>query len=356
VPARGVRDVAPCSPRSARVGEFGCEARCETVRARRTILTAAYHENVPIYDTFSKRNRGSTGTEETDVYRYDELPTELRTQIYFILRDALGRYEQVGQFDYVPPANARWEFIHGALVREHGVFTLTERGHTVGQQVAGCLLTGSVDSALDVIELGFRFIDRVMRDLDEYQREGVSQRPDDAIDELNHRFQEHGVGYRYENDQLVRIDSELLHREVTVPAIALLLNPGFEGPLEEFMSAHDHYRRGEMKDANVDALNALESTLKAICDKRNWKYAKAANGAELVKLVVREGLIPPALQGQFEHLLKAMQAGLPPVRHNFGGHGQGAQPKTVEDHLAAYSLHLMAANIVLLIEAHRALP
>lgn len=51
-----------------------------------------------------------------------------------------------------------------------------------------------------------------------------------------------------------------------------------------------------------------------------------------------------------------MQTGLPPMRNNYGGHGQGADVKTVEDHLAAYSLHLMAANIVLLIEAHQALP
>jgi Domain of unknown function (DUF7014) len=50
-----------------------------------------------------------------------------------------------------------------------------------------------------------------------------------------------------------------------------------------------------------------------------------------------------------------MKSGLPPVRHNFGGHGQGATVKVVERHLSAYSLHLMAANIVLLIQAHQAL-
>ena len=98
----------------------------------------------------------------------------------------------------------------------------------------------------------------------------------------------------------------------------------------------------------------LESVLKTICEKRRWKHPKGANGTELIRLVVRKGLIPAELQAQFSHLLKAMETGLPPVRHNFGGHGQGAEPKTVEQHLATYSLHLMAANIVLLIEAHRA--
>lgn len=184
----------------------------------------------------------------------------------------------------------------------------------------------------------------------------MKQNADSAINELNYRFREHGVGYRFENGMLIRIDSELLHTEVTVPALRLLNEAGFEGPLEEFMNAHAHFRKGEMKDANVDALNALESTLKAICDARKWKRPSTANGAGLVQIVVNHGLIPPQLQTHFDHLIDAMKKGLPPVRHNFGGHGQGAQVQTVEQHLVAYSLHLMAANIVLLIEAHRAMP
>ena len=99
----------------------------------------------------------------------------------------------------------------------------------------------------------------------------------------------------------------------------LLHEEGFEGPLEEFMSAHEHYRKGETKDANVDALNALESTLKAICDKRKWKRSPSAQGADLIRVVVNHGLIPAELQGHFDHLIKAMEKGLPPIRHNYGG-------------------------------------
>lgn len=70
---------------------------------------------------------------------------------------------------------------------------------------------------------------------------------------------------------------------------------------------------------------------------------------------MNKGLIPKELQSHFESLIKAMEAGLPPIRHNFGGHGQGATPRDVPGHLAAYALHLTGANIVLLIEADKAL-
>jgi len=313
---------------------------------------------VPIYDTFTKRKRRAARAGQPEVYTYDQLSNELRTQIAYIWRDAIGGYYEGSRFDYTdaPRSNQWWETIRDIAARERGVASLSAPNHNPQEQCVAALLSGNTDSALEIIELSFRLIDVVVRKLDPHwrQQEGLKQDPDDAIDELNGRFKEHGVGYRYHDGVLVRIDSELLHAEVTLPALTLLHTHGCEDALQEFMSAHDHHRKGETKDANVDALNALESTLKTICEKRKWKYAKGANGADLMKLVVRQGLIPAELQGQFEHLLKAMETGLPPVRHNYGGHGQGAEKVTVADHLAAYSLHLMAANIVLLIEAHQA--
>jgi uncharacterized protein DUF7014/AbiJ-like protein len=315
---------------------------------------------VPIFDTFTKRTRRAVEAgKQKDLYRYDDLPPTLRTQIVYILLATLGRYREIGRYDFSEPprANGRWALIRDTIARERGVFSLTGKPENPFEQCANAILSGRTDLALDVIDFAFKVINHSVRTLSDYHREieGLTQHPDDAVEELNHRFAEHGFGYRFEAGKLLRIDSEFMHAEVTRPALQLLQDEGFQGALEEFMSAHDHYRKGEAKDANVDALNALESTLKTICDKRRWKYSKGANGAELIKLVVRHGLIPAELQGHFSHLLKAMETGLPPVRHNFGGHGQGAEPKTVQQHLATYSLHLMAANIVLLIEAHRAL-
>jgi hypothetical protein len=313
---------------------------------------------VPIYDTFTKRKRRAAAKGRQDIYRYDDVPETLRTQVLYIWREAIGGYREMHRYDFTEPprSNGRWEFIRNVIAKERGVLSLSGvPAQNPFEECAHSLMRGTADEALEMIEMSFRFLDKVMSDMTDWDRkqEVLQESATEAIDELNGRFREHGIGYRYEAGQLVRIDSELLHTEATVPAIRLLSEEGFEGPLQEFMSAHEHYRKGETKDANVDALNALESTLKAICDKRKWKYPPSAQGAELIRVVIGNGLIPPELQGHFEHLLKAMERGLPPIRHNYGGHGQGTDVKTVADHLAAYSLHLMASNIVLLIEADR---
>jgi AbiJ N-terminal domain 4 len=315
---------------------------------------------VPIHDTFTKRKRRAAQAGQPEVYTYDFVPPELRAQVAYMWRDALGGYREVGRYDFAaePPSNARWRAIRDLIARERGVFSLSGENHNAHEQCLHALLHGDADSALEVTEVSFQIIDTTMRRFDDYYRRehGLKQSPDEAISELNHRFREHGVGYRFEGGILVRLDSEFIHAEVTLPALALLHTQGFDGALQEFMHAHEHYRRGETKDANVDAMNALESALKTICDLRQWKYSGGATASDLIKVVLRHELIPAQLQGHFDSLVKAFETGLPPMRNSYGAHGQGAAVMTVEDHLAAYSIHLMAADIVLLIEAHNALP
>src|SRR4051812_27063479 len=96
---------------------FGCRAGCKTT-LRRAVSMATYHGSVPIYDIFSKRKqRADVGNDAA--YRYDSFPVPLRRQIVLILGTSLGKYEQVGSWDYeIPIANKWWEFIRAAVARE----------------------------------------------------------------------------------------------------------------------------------------------------------------------------------------------------------------------------------------------
>ena len=46
--------------------------------------------------------------------------------------------------------------------------------------------------------------------------------------------------------------------------------------------------------------------------------------------------------------------GVPTVRNKTSGHGQGATPADVPEHLARYVLHMTASNIVFLVESAKA--
>ena len=310
---------------------------------------------MPISDLFSHRKRMAEGT-TPDVYVYDELAEMLRNQVVHILQTSIGTYvvARTSQFRAIEN-NADWLRIHNRIAREHGVLRLGDSLDASENVLNYFLNICDVHKALDVIEACFMYIDQVTRKLDKTQLygRGITQEADDAIAELNERFRRAGVGYLFEGGMILRVDSDLVHSEVVKPALRYLNEPGFEGPREEFLRAHGHYRSGEMEDAITDANNAFESTLKAVCDQRGWSYETGARASDLLRLVRREGLLPQYLDNSFDQLSATLSSGLPQVRNEMGAHGQGSTPRTTPHYVGAYSLHLAAANILFIVEAHK---
>ena len=88
------------------------------------------------------------------------------------------------------------------------------------------------DNLLDLIQLTFYCIEYSVPKLFEeykYADKLLPQTSEEAIEELNHRFLEHGIGYQYNNGQIIRIDSVFLHAEAVVPALTLISIEGFSG-------------------------------------------------------------------------------------------------------------------------------
>jgi hypothetical protein len=233
---------------------------------------------------------------------------------------------------------------------------LTSHPDTYPADVLGCIKSErEILVWLDCVELSFRCIERLRGKFDNHDREmaGISIPAEDAVDELNERLRRAGFGYRYEDEKLFRIDNEQTHQQITRPALQLLADPRFKGADDEFRAAHDHYKAGEYKDCAVDALNALESTMKTICDLKKWSYPQGARSSDLLKILRREGLFPEFAEQSFDQLVATLKSGLPSLRNETGGHGQGAKPVVVPEYVATYAVNLAASKIRFLVEAFK---
>jgi Domain of unknown function (DUF7014)/AbiJ N-terminal domain 4 len=314
-----------------------------------------------IWELFSKREKKRKG-ELPDVYQYDNIPEALRGQIAHVVRDAVGRcrIEQSYTVDFPHPPNQYWNAIYKVIIREKGWFILSEKysNSPPDTQCIDHLMTSSTEDVLDLVEVIFAYINGPIQEMhpDERRHHGIGD-PVLAVNELNGRFREHGVGYELAGNKIVRIDSEYIHNEAIKPALSLLHRAGkrFSGPLDEFLDAHEKYRKGEHKDSIVAAAKAFESTMKAICKARKWDFDPHKDTAStLLKIVFDNELVPAWMQSQFTALRAVLEAGLPTVRNKTSGHGQGAVPTDVPEYYARYALNLAASNIVFLIEAHNA--
>ncbi|TYQ29606.1 hypothetical protein PseudUWO311_01525 [Pseudanabaena sp. UWO311] len=311
-----------------------------------------------IVNLYSKRKKAIERITQPEVYQYTDLPIPFRRQVIYIWETAIGLYN--GQISSL--ARNVWASVYKSLTRELGLLILAGDQHPESsfEQCRSFFLNQAThtDNLLDLIELTFFYIEHTVPKLFEeyrYADELLPQTSEEAIEELNHRFLEHGIGYQYNNGQIIRIDSVFLHAEAVVPALTLISSEGFSGAEQEFRSAHDHYRNQEYKAAIVESLKAFESTMKTICDKFSWAYDKTATASKLIDTILkREELVPSYLQTHFSGLKQVLEAGVPTVRNKTSGHGQGSETKEVPEYLAAYVLHLTASNIVLLVEAYKA--
>jgi hypothetical protein len=164
---------------------------------------------------YSKRKKMVEQGNQPDVYQYDKLPVEFRRQVIHIWRSSISAYSSYLQNDW-------WRLMHEYLIRELGVFKL---GHderaSPESQCFNFLLNAEtpIDNIIDLLEITFQCVDTNIREaIQEYQIHPAHlnpliyyQLPDSAINELNHRFREHSIGYQYNNGHIIRVDSSFIH-------------------------------------------------------------------------------------------------------------------------------------------------
>lgn len=308
-----------------------------------------------IINLFSKRQKASRG-ELPDVYIYDVFPQPLRVQIVHIWKDSLGSENDYEHSSF--QVKGACKFIVETLCREYGVFSLVGRDsgyrrNYLEEMINFILKESDTEKVMDIVELSFRLSDRMGRSFNYRYKQNASEIIDNAIAELNSRFKEHGVGYQYEQGDIIRVDSQIVHSEVVKPALRLLNESKFSGAEQEFLNAYEHYRHGKHKEALNDALKSFESTLKAICDKRGWQFNPNDTSKRLIEICYQHNLIPAFWQQQMSALRSLLEGGVPTGRNKLSGHGQGTIPTVVPEHIVAYVLHMAAASIVFLVNSER---
>jgi hypothetical protein len=258
---------------------------------------------MPVFETYASRVAAAAKAGAPDIYIYDELPPFLREQISQIFGECIGK------------ALSDWDPIEKKMRREIASYSV---GY--GASYVDCIYflksSDDIGGVLSLIEMCAELMADFAGSGGLKRGRSATHDPAEGLVELNQRFLRAGVGYQFENGQIIRVDSQYAHVEVFKEALRLLHEPGFAEANAEFMIAHRHLREGKLRDCNTAALRAMETVLKVICD-------------------------------------GAMKAGVPKIRDRQGGHGAAPGDAPVPDYVAAFALHLTAANIVMLVKAHR---
>jgi hypothetical protein len=304
-------------------------------------------------DLFSRRKRSQERT-GTDVYQYEKMPPAARVQFCQIMQDAIGPYGE-GSYDTTPGARVYNELVR-LMRREKAVFVLPPSGGTFSEPdkefFNWFLNEADNNRVLDAVELACRALEVIVEPDEFHFREYVKTATKDAISELNARFLESGFGYQYASGQVIRIDSQFVHGEIVVPALAVLSGKAYRSAEKEFLAAHSAYRDQDYEACLVECGKAFESVLKVIAAERGWAVQANDPAKKLLDAAYAAGFIDPVLQAEFTALRGLLESSVPVLRNKMAGHGAGQVTRNVPRHFASLQLHQTAAMILFLADHH----
>lgn len=253
-----------------------------------------------------------------------------------------------------------WDKLYKAFAREKGV----RKTATYDDEIMGnygksnfeqYILKESNINFLDMLDFVCK-IDVEIRKVPPkfHTQKGVGDIVDRDIEELNYRFRQHNLGYEFVNGEIIRIDNKMIHQEIVKPALRLLYEEGVDGAEEEFRKAFEYRRKGDNKNAILEAGKSFESTMKTICDKKGYTYDKAKDTAKkLIEILESNNFYTSYMASHMASLRTTLETGLPVVRNKTSGHGQGSAVTPISDEFAEYALNLAATNIVLLVGIYK---
>lgn len=287
-----------------------------------------------IFDIFSERKRTR---QEPSPYQYDEIPEDLRYQIFYVLRDTVGAF-----FQFEDDAHQLWWCVWDFYCKEKGLPPNATRARDAGKNCIELIMEGDIEGTFDIIEILFGLMSSRGVPQDELEKHAS---------ELNRFFQKSSFGWKLKNNQIMKIDSAHIVEEIIEPVLDFLRNREFKSANEQFLSAHEHYRNGRYGDCITNASSAFETVIKIICDGKKWNYGSRSGSRLVTFLLDKDEFIPKYLRSHFEQLIPTLWSGLFPTRNNHPpGHGQ----KTAEvyAYIAGYALHLAATNTLLLVQIY----
>lgn len=143
----------------------------------------------------------------------------------------------------------------------------------------------------------------------------------EAVNELNHRFQESRLPFNYHNGIFQFGNDEIVEKEVYEPFWSIVKDPKFRN-VDMDMKEAIHRRDTNSRDAAFYALKALESAIKIISDDKGWTKGTERGAANYVDNLVS------SVNGRFidvweAEILKKLFSEL----RNPHGHGPGSSPQ-----------------------------
>jgi|GEM_PF-1746890 len=157
-------------------------------------------------------------------------------------------------------------------------------------------------------------------------------------------------GYQIDEikNHIMRIDSSHTYQEIIKPTLLLLSDSKFKNIDDEYRKAFEELKNGNYEGVLVEANKSFESTMKIICDLKNYGLPNKHTATALITHLRQNNFVTNFQDEKFNGLSKTLES-VSITRNNQAGHGQGSIARNLSAMYAEYALRVSASNILLLL-------
>ncbi|WP_411961317.1 STM4504/CBY_0614 family protein [Francisella sp. SYW-9] len=173
---------------------------------------------------------------------------------------------------------------------------------------------------------------------------------------LNKKFLEYAFGYEFNLDcgHIIRVDNKLTHQEIVKPCLHLLTDKRFLSANDEYLKAHEAYKKGNSKEVFINCSSSIESIMKIIIELNNWEMPKSSTSSLLIDTLIKNNFLKPYYSNILNNLKEVVSI-TSKVRNKEGGHGAGTEELCNDMSLMTYVINITASTILFLMEHQKEL-
>ncbi|MED7818958.1 MULTISPECIES: STM4504/CBY_0614 family protein [unclassified Francisella] len=174
---------------------------------------------------------------------------------------------------------------------------------------------------------------------------------DNKIIFLNKKFLEYGFGYEFnlDCDSVIRVDNKLTHQEIVKASLHLLTDKRFSSANDEYLKAHDAYKKGNSKEVFINCSSSLESVMKIIIKLNDWEMPRTSTSSLLIDTLIENKFLKPYYSNILNNLKEVVSI-TSRIRNKEGGHGAGTEELCNDMSLMTYVINITASTILFLME------
>lgn len=274
----------------------------------------------------SKRN-----LKTVDIFVYDDVPEQFKNNIFYFIKDNLN--------------NMELSHIYRDIIKEHGLKRNIKETYLNDPTVFAESFVSGFENLIDSEDNIDFYLDLIVLFLNI-----KNDNKKEIIVSLNKILYKYSLGYQIDivKDQVIRVDSKHIYQESIQKVLLLLNDIQFENVDDEYRKAYEELKNGNYEGVLVEANKAFESTMKIICELKEYGLPTKHTASALIAHLKKNNFIENFQTDKFNGLAKTLES-VSMMRNNQAGHGQGIKKRELSSIFAEYALQVTASNILLLI-------